>query len=306
MDEFKRERVDYVILLADTDNNVIDAVLQEIPGINLVIQGQTVFNKSSVVGPRIVNDFTRVVQIGGQGKLVGRLRLDFEPDGTITDEEPILVELDPSAPVMGAVTELMYQYKIELRANRDQFLSYPANPFMKYVSPGLTDVFSGYVGQSVCASCHQTYAIDVQSSGHRDAWNMLPEANLLDPNCLPCHTTGYGVPTGLVDPYRDSQLAGVTCEACHGPGAGHAREMYAAQGDFDASSALPEENPTGLEFRKEVPREVCMQCHTQEWSPDFDYDKLIIYVNHALARDMPSGPQDGTQDNSALTPEDQH
>jgi formylglycine-generating enzyme required for sulfatase activity len=47
-----------------------------------------------------------------------------------------------------------------------------------------------------------------------------------DPTCLSCHTSGYGIPGGYIVPAEGdadakkqaADNAGVTCEACHGPG----------------------------------------------------------------------------------------
>ena len=41
-------------------------------------------------------------------------------------------------------------------------------------------------------------------------------------SCLPCHTVGYGLPTGFVSLTQTPKLGGVQCENCHGPAAGHA------------------------------------------------------------------------------------
>ena len=47
-------------------------------------------------------------------------------------------------------------------------------------------------------------------------------------SCLPCHTVGYGLPTGFSFTNKNgvfsytTNLAGVQCENCHGPAANHA------------------------------------------------------------------------------------
>ena len=48
-----------------------------------------------------------------------------------------------------------------------------------------------------------------------------------------------------------SDLLGVQCEACHGPGTAHARDGSYAK----------------------AARESCRTCHTSKWSPDFDFQE---------------------------------
>ena len=45
-----------------------------------------------------------------------------------------------------------------------------------------------------------------------------------DPECLKCHATGHGKPSGFVSMDATEELHGVTCEACHGPGSGYQAE----------------------------------------------------------------------------------
>ena len=97
--------------------------------------------------------------------------------------------------------------------------------------------YVGYVGPDKCKECHETQFRDWQetrmarSFGVRRA-GMAVEAKRIagldpgadythDPSCLPCHTTGYGLVGGFSSIEKTPHMAGVTCEACHGPGGGY-------------------------------------------------------------------------------------
>ncbi len=64
-------------------------------------------------------------------------------------------------------------------------------------------------------------------------------------DCGPCHTTGYRDPAelpgagfvGIPGIVGDFAHANITCEACHGPGAGHAKSADAADITVDTSAA---------------------------------------------------------------------
>ena len=80
-----------------------------------------------------------------------------------------------------------------------------------------------YVGKNTCAACHYTQYRVWKSDKHAIAFDILPKKYRKDPKCLVCHTTGYGEPTGFKDIKSTPQLAGTTCETCHGPGSEHAK-----------------------------------------------------------------------------------
>jgi hypothetical protein len=280
--EFKKRNVDYVVLLADLSRADLEGILVQAPGVNLVIQG-----KEDTMQPAENNPKTgeiRFVKAKSLGKYLGWIRLDFKENGEVTSEESGMTELDNSVPTLSTVTVLLMQFKDQLKAKRDEMLADPENPFQQAGTVDTVDLLSGFAGTRHCMTCHVGYGLDQEQVGHFNAWNNLGDKDKTNPACLPCHTTGYGIPTGVSDPYRDSHLVGVTCEACHGPGAVHARDETAKEKGVDTSTMLPPDNPTGLELSKEVPAEVCLKCHTKEWSPDFDYATWVKRVNHSGVR----------------------
>jgi len=100
-----------------------------------------------------------------------------------------------------------------------------------------------------------------------------------DPNCLSCHTTGYGLPGGYRIPRNArykvrkaaEQTRGGTCEACHGPGS-----IYAPlhkDVDDNARPYTQEEFYAAGENR--VDKWVCMRCHNRRnptAGPDYHFD----------------------------------
>ena len=80
-----------------------------------------------------------------------------------------------------------------------------------------------YVGKNTCAACHYDKYRTWKHEKHALAFEILPKKYRQDPECLNCHTTGYGEPTGFKDSATTPHLAGITCESCHGAGSEHAK-----------------------------------------------------------------------------------
>jgi hypothetical protein len=105
-----------------------------------------------------------------------------------------------------------------------------------------------YVGMEKCKECHPE---DVKTYSE---WKYSRNFRILemrgkehDPNCLPCHTTGYGKPGGFVSVDETPHMKNVQCEACHGPASLHVKA------------------PTVGEHQRTlvVPRNICTTCHHQ-------------------------------------------
>ncbi|MHC4120344.1 MAG: multiheme c-type cytochrome [Planctomycetota bacterium] len=99
-----------------------------------------------------------------------------------------------------------------------------------------------YVGVKKCKSCHfkqwnswrktkmaKTFEVLKPGVRSEEKTKLKFDPNkdyTKDPQCLGCHTSGYGIPGGYVVPAdgdaaakkQAADNAGVTCEGCHGPG----------------------------------------------------------------------------------------
>ena len=112
-----------------------------------------------------------------------------------------------------------------------------------------------YAGAAVCAECHANIHSAETLTPHAGALATLQQAHQdTNPNCLPCHTVGYGLPSGFKSAVATPTLAGVQCENCHGPAGNHAANP-------DDLTARP---------RVELAAQVCGGCHTGSRHPTFD------------------------------------
>ncbi len=118
-----------------------------------------------------------------------------------------------------------------------------------------------YVGNTKCRLCHRKFFIGRKKDPHDHAMDDLKKLGYEDnPKCLPCHSTGYGVPTGFKSLKETPRLANVQCEGCHGPGNRHIKIARKTKkgGGFLAGA----DNPKVLE-------KMCKSCHTERWNRSY-------------------------------------
>ena len=92
-----------------------------------------------------------------------------------------------------------------------------------------------------------------------------------DPICLACHTTGYGLVGGFSSIEKTPHMAGVTCEACHGPGGGYVDTvMSRSKPEFLTQDAVQR----GLKYPPT--EETCRVCHNEN-SPFVGMDYVFDF-----------------------------
>lgn len=142
-----------------------------------------------------------------------------------------------------------------------------------------------YVGANKCKECHpKVYASWTRSTAPMwQAFRRLKGSDATDTGCLTCHSTGLGrggynpslPPDAVLREFTDPKtrkkypilnrdFQGVWCEACHGPGSDYVR-IFESGGD-----AREAKEKGGLNLPSPS---TCVKCHTEQWSPNFSYDK---------------------------------
>lgn len=141
---------------------------------------------------------------------------------------------------------------------------------------GNSGITGQYVGSTRCAQCHASVHSNWSETLHAGALDTLKAINQGEnANCIGCHTVGFGEEGGFVDEATTFDLAGVGCEACHGPAKQHVENVQ------DAS----------LRPAKNIAASVCGQCHTGEHHPNFDEWETSKHalVNEHVAESLTAG-----------------
>lgn len=144
---------------------------------------------------------------------------------------------------------------------------------------------ASYVGNEVCADCHDEAMEFWKQTRHANAWQTLVDrGQQFDYECIGCHVTGWEQPGGS-NLANNEKLRDVQCETCHGPGS-----IHVAKGGEEKPAAVV------LDPGKTLCAE---QCHTKEHSDTFDYEPYlrdIVGPGHGAALrarlgDGPTGHQ---------------
>lgn len=153
--------------------------------------------------------------------------------------------------------------------------------------PGAQGDEHAYVGTKNCKRCHlkewrswseTAMATSFQAllpgerADAKSAAGLDPDKDYsTDPTCVRCHVTGYGKEGGFVDMESTPELAGVGCEACHGPGGTYTQDGYMTLKNKEYHKA----DLVAVGLVGEVTGEQCVVCHNAE-SPfvpdDFVFD----------------------------------
>ena len=140
-----------------------------------------------------------------------------------------------------------------------------------------------YVGGAKCKMCHK----GEKNGNIWETWLETKHAKAMDvlvekgeqnnAECLACHTTGYGTPSGydaVADEMKVAEsLGSVSCEACHGPGSEYKSKKVME--DHEASLAA------GLVMPTEA---TCTKCKNEK-SPTFkgfNFEEAWAQIKHEL------------------------
>jgi hypothetical protein len=257
--ELKR-KADFVVLIAFTDEATLSRLAQDFYELDIILGGKV----SQPAQALEKQNRSLVLYTGNEGRALGILRTRLDARGKLTGVDHEIRLLEDRIPEDDSIRVLAERYRNEVRSAKLS-VDDPAN-LQENMVPGVKTV-AAYVGTPACVGCHTGAAKVWQDSGHASAMETLISRKAdADPNCIPCHTVGFGSPSGYRREMAGHRLADVGCESCHGPGSLHVEQRQNHQ------SVTFKFRPLGAGD--------CQQCHHGEFSRPFDWGHFWPQIQH--------------------------
>ena len=258
-----KAEADFIVLLAFTDEATLHALAREFYELDVILGGNV-----SQPAQRLERENRSVIlYTANQSRAVGTLALQLAAPHRVKVREGEVLLVSDQIPEDSEIRQLGTDYRAEIRRTKLD-LDDPA----KLQADMIPGVKSGadFAGSEACLACHAEEGKVWRESQHARAFATLVahEADA-DPNCIGCHTVGFGTPGGYRREFGTEKLTDVGCESCHGAGARHVAQRTGGSAD-------------GAKFRP-LGAGDCQKCHHGEFSRPFDFDKFWPLVRHGKA-----------------------
>ena len=244
-----RKQVDVVVCLAHLGRVEGEDLAAQVPGMDVVILAH---HPGFVAQGRRVNN-TVTVASGEQGQNVGLTLLTMEGKkvADLSSETRILM---PEVGERADVAKLQKEFEDKL--NEEQRKLQQTQAIQSSATPGQDQ----YLGSEACMSCHKQQYDHWNTTQHAHAFATLERVQKEStPECVQCHTVGFGRPSGFQNASTSERFKNVGCENCHGYGSQH--DMFAKTGG-------------------KVAEAVCITCHTPANDPGWNYAAKLPRISH--------------------------
>lgn len=150
---------------------------------------------------------------GDRGRFLIWCRVGYDDMGDLAPAEPVTEPLELHYPESEIVATYMEWY-------RERVIGEEVMAGMVEILPAPKG--APFIGGETCALCHEKAHDTWMASAHAHAYKTLVDVKRdFDPECISCHSIGFGYKTGFADVDLTPHLLDVGCESCHGPCSDH-------------------------------------------------------------------------------------
>ncbi|HHT9145489.1 MAG TPA: multiheme c-type cytochrome [Candidatus Wunengus sp. YC61] len=242
-----QEKVNLIVLLSHAPLAESIEIAKYFPEVGLIITGHNV--EEPIDSITYINN-TPIVSSGTEGKYIGIAK--YSVNNAVMEIKSVgVIPLDNKYKDSQEMISLLKEYQ-QMLVDEDLLSKIPQAPLLN----GLL-----YVGSSICGMCHKVVYEHWNKTKHGSSYNTLVKKGYqYDPECIKCHTTGYGDVSGFLNFEKHNNLINVGCESCHGAGSRHINNITEAFGLTNESN--------------------CMVCHDSEHSPMFQFEEYWRKIEH--------------------------
>ncbi len=254
---------DVLIVLASAPDDTLAAIAQRFPEIDALF-GST---PDAATGVSQINR-TALFTTGIKGKSWGRLTFaKHKETARLSLTATQIIKVPDTLTPDPKIAALINEFHTELRTRRIEFATAEG---MERIETQDQNPNGKFIGQAKCISCHANAHRATQVSAHAHAYQTLASKGAdANPECLRCHTVGFGAKDGFFTLETTPQLANVQCESCHGRGALHLKAVQESKTGLAATKTLALLTPNA-----------CLHCHDTENSPKFEYAAYWRQIRH--------------------------
>jgi hypothetical protein len=258
--------VDMVVVLSDLDRETEHALVRAVAQVDVVISTRS--NEMEIETEQAL-----ILGTQPQGKAVGYAVLDVV-NGHIVKRRVVSSFVTENIGEDVAVKKMVDGFYAKVAESATLQMTNTPRFVGADLEKQVVSGHNGYMGAEACAGCHEKEYADWQSTPHAHAFQrLLQQQKHVQPDCVPCHTTGFGFETGFRIGRDHESLTNVQCEVCHGPGGQHVKR------------------PEKRNIRHSPTPDLCQQCHDADQTPDFMTrfpDMLAEITHHGQGQKKPS------------------
>ena len=240
-------KANLIVLLSHAPLAESIEIAKYFPEVGLIITGHNI--EEPIDSITYINN-TPIASPGTEGKYIGIAK--YSINNTVMERKSVeVIPLESKYKDSREMISLLKEYQ-QILADEDLLSKIPQTPLLNGLS---------YVGSSICGMCHKVVYEHWSKTTHGTSYGTLVRKGYqYDPECIKCHTTGYGDISGFLNYEKNNNLINVGCESCHGAGSRHIMYVTETYGVTDESD--------------------CVICHESEHSPKFQYNEYWKKIKH--------------------------
>lgn len=274
--------VDMIVALGSMDDEEVNTIQQTFPQVSLILTTEGANFEEAKHTPKS----TQIIEAPKQGRFIHNIHIrQTTPlgllDNSLSDPDWrtwLMVKDDSTHAVhqrmrkSGTGKNLYFTELVPLSSIYDQsetnintkiakFSESKIEQSQRIAEQPTTATEPGFAASGRCAQCHTAEMAKWSFTKHSRAWESLlthsVEGSTENPDCISCHTTGFGQVGGFGEPTAGNirKFKAVQCEACHGPLKGHPNDS--------SIQAMP------------ITADTCIGCHDEANSPDFEFESYL-------------------------------